>query len=596
MKHPRPYRRYAAVLSAIALIAVSLVPSVASAQDDVLARCEIIGTDGDDVLVGTNGDDIICGLGGNDTITGGLGNDELIGGTGADHLSGGDGDDVLRGEDDDDELFGGPGHDELRGGNGDDIVVGGAGDDELRGGNEADTIAGGVGDDELRGGNGNDSLRGAGDDDLIFGGPGEDIIRGGDGNDRLRGGPEGDICLDTFVETGAQTCEFGRGGDDREVAVAQEFWNRYGNAEFVYEMSITTPCLDTDTCGVTTFADVVRVDADGADGPIGAPAFSATELFALAEQADTAGRKVVYDASHGLPTLIDNADGSRLAIDSIELRDDLRARYDLAVLRWTELAVTDYSYSVETTCFCPFVTPLRITVRNSQDASLEQLDGGTATFTGEALTIDEHLANLGELLDGRTIALAAEFDELGIPTNVQIDIATNIADDERSIRIFDFGDESPDLVPVVPVEAPVIATPPTTPTLPEVSIVRVGGIEVAEEIAEPVEALLAAATADGFSLHGGGFRDPQRQIELRRANCGTTDFDIFEKPARECNPPTARPGQSQHEVGLAIDFTNNGRLVTSRDDAAFVWLAANAGRFGFINLPSEPWHWSTTGN
>ena len=28
---------------------------------------------------------------------------------------------------------------------------------------------------------------------------------------------------------------------------------------------------------------------------------------------------------------------------------------------------------------------------------------------------------------------------------------------------------------------------------------------------------------------------------------------------------------------------------------AFVWLAANAGRFGFSNLPSEPWHWSTTG-
>ena len=26
------------------------------------------------------------------------------------------------------------------------------------------------------------------------------------------------------------------------------------------------------------------------------------------------------------------------------------------------------------------------------------------------------------------------------------------------------------------------------------------------------------------------------------------------------------------------------------------WLAANAGSFGFRNLPSEPWHWSTNGN
>ncbi len=26
------------------------------------------------------------------------------------------------------------------------------------------------------------------------------------------------------------------------------------------------------------------------------------------------------------------------------------------------------------------------------------------------------------------------------------------------------------------------------------------------------------------------------------------------------------------------------------------WLAANASSYGFYNLPSEPWHWSTTGN
>lgn len=26
-----------------------------------------------------------------------------------------------------------------------------------------------------------------------------------------------------------------------------------------------------------------------------------------------------------------------------------------------------------------------------------------------------------------------------------------------------------------------------------------------------------------------------------------------------------------------------------------VWLHANAGRFGFVNLPSEPWHWSVDG-
>jgi LAS superfamily LD-carboxypeptidase LdcB len=52
-----------------------------------------------------------------------------------------------------------------------------------------------------------------------------------------------------------------------------------------------------------------------------------------------------------------------------------------------------------------------------------------------------------------------------------------------------------------------------------------------------------------------------------------------------------RPGQSQHEVGLAIDFNS----CSSRGTACFGWLAGNASRFGFYNLPSEPWHWSING-
>jgi D-alanyl-D-alanine carboxypeptidase len=50
-----------------------------------------------------------------------------------------------------------------------------------------------------------------------------------------------------------------------------------------------------------------------------------------------------------------------------------------------------------------------------------------------------------------------------------------------------------------------------------------------------------------------------------------------------------------HERGLAIDVMSSGRLITSRADPAFRWLQANAARYGFFNLPSEPWHWSTNG-
>jgi len=126
-------------------------------------------------------------------------------------------------------------------------------------------------------------------------------------------------------------------------------------------------------------------------------------------------------------------------------------------------------------------------------------------------------------------------------------------------------------------------------------LVTVRGITVNATIAEQVDALLAAAEADGLALTGGGHRSPERQIELRRQNCGTSYYAVYEMPSSQCSPPTARPGHSMHERGLAIDFDCDGSLVDSRSDPCFVWLAANAARFGLSNLPSEPWHWSVDG-
>ena len=151
--------------------------------------------------------------------------------------------------------------------------------------------------------------------------------------------------------------------------------------------------------------------------------------------------------------------------------------------------------------------------------------------------------------------------------------------------------------------APTATTPPptTTPAPPSglvtwADVVKVGGIWVNQRIAEPVRSLLNAATAAGFSLSGGGFRDPASQIALRQAHCGTSSYAIYQMPASQCTPPTARPGTSMHEQGLAIDFMSSGRLISTRSDPAFQWLAANASRFGFYNLPSEPWHWSVNGS
>lgn len=121
------------------------------------------------------------------------------------------------------------------------------------------------------------------------------------------------------------------------------------------------------------------------------------------------------------------------------------------------------------------------------------------------------------------------------------------------------------------------------------------GIRVHESIVAQVQALLTDAAAAGFDLGGGGYRDPAAQIATRKSNCGTSTYAIYQMPASQCSPPTARPGQSMHERGLAIDFTAGGQLIRSRSSAAFVWLANNAAKYGLYNLPSEPWHWSTNG-
>lgn len=139
---------------------------------------------------------------------------------------------------------------------------------------------------------------------------------------------------------------------------------------------------------------------------------------------------------------------------------------------------------------------------------------------------------------------------------------------------------------------PPVTAPPITPTP---GLVTVGGITVAASIGDQLRQLLSAASAAGINLGGYGYRDINAQIQLRRQNCGTSDYAIWYMPADGCRPPTARPGYSMHERGLAIDFQANGSFINSRSNPGFVWLAANAGRFGFINLPSEPWHWSVSG-
>jgi LAS superfamily LD-carboxypeptidase LdcB len=142
--------------------------------------------------------------------------------------------------------------------------------------------------------------------------------------------------------------------------------------------------------------------------------------------------------------------------------------------------------------------------------------------------------------------------------------------------------------------APANQSNPKFPTADE--IVSVDVFWVHEDIEDNLRKMLDHAARDGVILKGWGYRDHSAQIRLRRQHCGTSNYAIYQMPSSRCRPPTARPGRSQHELGLAIDFTLNGKAINSRSSAGYKWLNQNAAAYGFYNLPSEPWHWSTTGN
>jgi hypothetical protein len=129
----------------------------------------------------------------------------------------------------------------------------------------------------------------------------------------------------------------------------------------------------------------------------------------------------------------------------------------------------------------------------------------------------------------------------------------------------------------------------------KIRLCNVGGIKVNVSIENNVRAILDGAKSAGITLGGGSYRSYQQQISLRRSHCGTSQYAIYEMPSKQCSPPTARPGNSMHEWGLAVDFAQDGKTI-SKGSSAFKWLQDNQATHKLINLPSEAWHWSTTGN
>jgi hypothetical protein len=114
-------------------------------------------------------------------------------------------------------------------------------------------------------------------------------------------------------------------------------------------------------------------------------------------------------------------------------------------------------------------------------------------------------------------------------------------------------------------------------------------IKVCKTISGSLVAMLNA-TPQNMIISGAGFRSEADQQILRvEHGCASPSL-----ASNECTPPTARPGYSLHQAGKAIDFNCNGNQMV-KGDVCYQWLSANASKYTFYNLASEPWHWSLDG-
>lgn len=142
-------------------------------------------------------------------------------------------------------------------------------------------------------------------------------------------------------------------------------------------------------------------------------------------------------------------------------------------------------------------------------------------------------------------------------------------------------------------------------------LTKVAGIYFERVTAERLEELIKSARADGLKAPLltplSGYRSPgsqqrlwQRALTKYRAklrNSGKEPTD--EEVERETRRWVAKPGNSTHQTGRAVDFElgtpiRSEAAPAARATQAFLWLKGNAGRFGFSNYEPEPWHWERT--
>lgn len=143
------------------------------------------------------------------------------------------------------------------------------------------------------------------------------------------------------------------------------------------------------------------------------------------------------------------------------------------------------------------------------------------------------------------------------------------------------------------------------PTFPKPKIQNPFGLQLREEAALATVEMASAMSQEGIGtlILNSGFRTYKNQQGLYNRTRDTRGLAVAEKLS-------ARPGHSEHQLGLAADFSVKGQgcviMVCFGNTEAGRWLAANAHTHGFIlrypkgykpitGFQYEPWHFRYVG-
>ena len=130
---------------------------------------------------------------------------------------------------------------------------------------------------------------------------------------------------------------------------------------------------------------------------------------------------------------------------------------------------------------------------------------------------------------------------------------------------------------------------------------------VSKEIIDELEKMYKYAKKDGVNLNiNTAYRDKKEQQEIldRRIKLYASEGLTQKEAKKKALTEVQLPGCSEHETGLAIDFSNPSK--PEDNEPMWIWLEENSYKYGFIlrypkdkteitNVSNEDWHYRYVG-